>query len=385
MADKIENAFPEFEAVARKAHAEPQNQDAQRALAARAAEVYFMVYFLMTFHLHTVIRLVISLAKQWHKQHHHPRNMLPVLLPWLQQTLIDSPQQSNQVGNHWYTSKINWQIIGDVAAAEKALAQLRGPGQANLEILRAIAEQSGDPAAAASAAKAAGLLPQLVTASYHLSLLNNLFGGLKIVGWFLIISWTNWLHGRVGAIKNPADKNQKAKVAELAAATKQALAETVAAYPNTDELLVANAEKVNASLAKLGTSAKSGIFCLAFFHETLYLLYWIGDAAGANAALEAAQSALSQQSLYARAVAHQAPTPEAKSAIMKDAESVEKLLPELATTGKAAIAKPQDVAAQQKLATVSNKAKDINKNLADHGRAAQQQRLERYSRTLITI
>lgn len=48
-------------------------------------------------------------------------------------------------------------------------------------------------------------------------------------------------------------------MAELAAATKQALAETVAAYPNTDELLIANADKLNASLAKLATSTKSGM------------------------------------------------------------------------------------------------------------------------------
>lgn len=94
--------------------------------------------------------------------------------------------------------------------------------------------------------------------------------------------------------------------------------------------------------------------------------------------MDAAQNTLSQQCLYARAVAHQAATPEAKSAISRDAESAEKLLPELAVAGRAAIAKPQDAGAQQKLAAVSSKAKDINNNLANHGRTAQQQRLERY-------
>jgi hypothetical protein len=82
--------------------------------------------------------------------------------------------------------------------------------------------------------------------------------------------------------------------------------------------------------------------------------------------------------MLARAVAHQAPTPEAKAAIKKDAEAAEKLIPEVTSAARAAIAKPSDAAAQQKLATVATKTKDVNKNLAAHGRTAQQQRLERY-------
>lgn len=110
----------------------------------------------------------------------------------------------------------------------------------------------------------------------------------------------------------------------------------------------------------------------------LFLTCSVGDAATANAALEAAQNALSQQSLLARAVAQQAPTPEGKAAILKDADAAEKLVPELAAAARPAIAKPSDAAAQQKLATVATKTKDVNKSLANHGKTAQQQRLERY-------
>jgi hypothetical protein len=103
-----------------------------------------------------------------------------------------------------------------------------------------------------------------------------------------------------------------------------------------------------------------------------------GDTAAANAALEASQSALSKQGLYARAVANQASTPEVKNAILKDAANAEKLAPELQSAARAAIAKPSDAAAQQKLAAVASKTKDVNKNLAAHGRVAVQQRLARY-------
>jgi hypothetical protein len=216
----------------------------------------------------------------------------------------------------------------DRPSADRALAQLRGPVQEQLVFNKDLAELTGDPNVIASANKAATLAPQLVTAA-------------------------------VGAIKNPADKNQRQKVQQLADETKQALAETVAGYENADAMLVANADKLESSLNKLTASAKSG------------------DTSTANAALDAAQSALSQQVLLARAVAHQAQTPEAKAAILKDAESAEKLVPELSSTAKAAIAKPSDAAAQQKLATVAAKTKDVNKSLANHGRSAQQQRIER--------
>jgi hypothetical protein len=64
----------------------------------------------------------------------------------------------------------------------------------------------------------------------------------------------------VGAIKNPGDKNQRAKVATLAADTKEALVATVAGYSNADELLVANAEKLDSALTKLASSAKAGMY-----------------------------------------------------------------------------------------------------------------------------
>jgi hypothetical protein len=137
----------------------------------------------------------------------------------------------------------------------------------------------------------------------------------------------------VGAIKNPADKTQRQKVAALATETKQALAETVAGYSNADAMLVANADKLDSSLNKLDSSLNklttSGMGLSRFFFFFFLIIPTIvaGDTATVNTALEAAQSALSQQGLLTRAVTNKAPTPKAKAAILKDADAAEKLVP----------------------------------------------------------
>jgi hypothetical protein len=130
----------------------------------------------------------------------------------------------------------------------------------------------------------------------------------------------------VGAIKNPADKTQRQKVAALATETKQALAETVAGYSNADAMLVANADKLDSSLNKLTTSGM-GLSRFFFFFFLIIPTIVAGDTATVNTALEAAQSALSQQGLLTRAVTNKAPTPKAKAAILKDADAAEKLVP----------------------------------------------------------
>lgn len=49
-------------------------------------------------------------------------------------------------------------------------------------------------------------------------------------------------------------------MAQLAAETKQALADTVAGYSHADEMLAANADNVDRSVNRLAAAAKSGMF-----------------------------------------------------------------------------------------------------------------------------
>jgi hypothetical protein len=212
--------------------------------------------------------------------------------------------------------------VNDPIRAQGALANIKDPLRQQLQFARAQAEACQDPET--KKAVLAGL------------------DKMRKAGPTLAVA-------AEAAIKSPADAALRDKLKAAANESKDALAEVLSSTIHPEERMLVNSSRLDSSVDKLVDVSNK-------------------EPTKIKAHLDVASSLMSEQAILARAVANNAPQ-QSRVAIMRDAEALEKLIPQLVRPATNVATKPSDKAEKDKLASAATAVKAANKTITGHAQA----------------